>query len=175
MKDKITSAALEVFDDMGFHRAGIRDIARLANCSLPTLYYYFKNKEQLFETTVCEAYERLTTQIDEQLPDGMPAIDRYYFAVLQRQMLTPDEKRVFRIAIKIQLGVDGFEPVNSRLAKWENERLAAERERLEQESGDPAFASIVRRVVDNMLQRSILFGETLTGDQIRQELKYLLN
>ena len=175
MKDKIISAALEVFDEMGFHRAGIRDIARLAQCSLPTLYYYFNNKEHLFEIAVCEAYEKLTTQIEEQLPDGMPAIDRYYFAVLQRQMLTPDEKRVYRIAIKIQLGVDGFEPVNSRLSKWENDRLTDERKRLEEESGDSAFASIVLRVVDNMLQRSILFGETLTGDQIRQELKYLLN
>jgi AcrR family transcriptional regulator len=174
MREKVISAALEVFDEKGFHKAGIRDIAKLANCSLPTLYYYFKNKEDLFETAVCGAYEHIVMQIDEQLPEGMPLIDRYYFAVMQRQMLTPDEKRVFRIAMKIQLGVDGFESANRRLSAWEENRLRSERNEIEKIAGDPIFAVLVLRVIDNMLMRSILFGEALPPDQIRQELTYLL-
>lgn len=173
MREKLLSAALEVFDEKGFYKAGIRDIAKLANCSLPTLYYYFKNKEDMFETSVCDTYESITSQIEEQLPEGMPLIDRYYFAVMQRQMLTPDEKRVFRIALKIQLGVDGFDSANKRLNEWENNRLANDRAAIEKETGDPIFAVLVLRVIDNMLQRSILFNETLPPEQIRQELKYL--
>ncbi|MCL2080834.1 MAG: TetR/AcrR family transcriptional regulator [Oscillospiraceae bacterium] len=175
MREKIISAALEVFDSNGFFKAGIRDIAKLANCSLPTLYYYFKNKEDLFETSVCVAYESLTAQIDEQLPEGMPLYDRYYFAVMQRQMLTPDEKRVFRIAMKIQLGVDGFESANKRLSLWEENRRRSEREAVGKINDDPAFAALVMRVVDDMLMRSILFGEALPPEQIKRELAYLFN
>ena len=175
MREKIISAALEVFDESGFHKAGIRGIAKLANCSLPTLYYYFKNKEDLFETSVCGAYERITSQIDEQLPEGMPLIDRYYFAVMQRQMLTPDEKRVFRIAMKIQLGVDGFESANKRLSLWEENRRRSELTAVGKITGDPVFAELVLRVVDNMLMRGILFGDTLPPEQIKRELAYLLN
>jgi len=174
MREKIVSAALEVFDEKGFYKAGIRDIAKLANCSLPTLYYYFKNKEDLFETAVCDIYEHITAQIDEQLPEGIPLIDRYYFAVMQRQMLTPDEKRVFRIAMKIQLGVDGYESVNKRLSAWEENRLRSERAAIEKVAGDPIFAVLVLRVIDNMLMRSILFDEALSPEQIKQELTYLL-
>jgi AcrR family transcriptional regulator len=138
------------------------------------LYYYFKNKEDLFETAVCGAYEHTVAQIDEQLPEGMPLIDRYYFAVMQRQMLTPDEKRAFRIAMKIQLGVDGFESANKRLSAWEDNRLSFERAAIEKVTNDPIFAVLVLRVIDNMLMRSILFDEALPPEQIKQELTYLL-
>ncbi|MCL1819070.1 MAG: TetR/AcrR family transcriptional regulator [Oscillospiraceae bacterium] len=174
MRETIISAGLEVFDEKGFFKAGIRDIAKLAGCSLPTLYYYFENKEKLFEAAVCDEYERITSQIDEQLPEGMPLIDRYYYTVMQRLMLMPDEKRVFRIALKIQFGVDGFASAIERLSVWENNRLSSERAVIESVTGDPAFAVLVLRVVDNMLLRCILFGETPPPEQIRQELEYLL-
>ncbi len=173
MKDTIRLAALQEFDQKGFYRTGIRDIAKLAGCSLPTLYYYYQHKEALFEAAVCDTYETLTLQIQDQLPEGLSLLDRYYFAVLQRQLLTPDEKRVFRIALKMQLGVEGFDGARTRLSRYEEARLAEERRIIAAEVDNPAFGSVVLRVVDNMLERSILFEDVLTGDQIRAELGIL--
>ncbi|GHU88864.1 hypothetical protein FACS1894202_05830 [Clostridia bacterium] len=175
MKDKIKAAALAVFDEKGFYKAGIRDVAALSSCSLPTLYYYYKNKEALFEASVCDSYEVLVGQIEEQLPEGLSLLERYYFAVLQRQLLPGDDKKVLRIAIKMLLGVDGFPEARERLVTWERKRLDGERERLSHVYDDPSFADVVLRVVDNMLQTSVLFGEQLSSDQIRRELGYLFD
>ena len=175
MREIIKKAALTVFEDKGFYRAGIRDIAALASCSLPTLYYYFKNKEGLFEAVVCDAYKSITNQIEEQIPEGVSLLDRFYFSVLQRQMMDEEQKKVFRIAIKMQLGIEGFESAREQLGKWEEQRRARELSMITDAVGDPVFAGVVMRVVDNMLQRSILSGEALSPEQIRQELGYLLD
>ncbi|GHV36730.1 hypothetical protein FACS18949_16430 [Clostridia bacterium] len=176
MKEKIKAAALAVFDEKGFYKAGIRDVAALASCSLPTLYYYYKNKEALFEASVCDSYEFLVGQIEEQLPEGLHIQERLYFEVLQRQLLPDEDKRVVRIAIKMFLGVDGFPEARERLVAWENKRKAVTREKLMSASRHkPAFADMALRVVDNMLQTSILFGEQLSSDQIRAELRCLFD
>ncbi|GHV08038.1 hypothetical protein FACS1894217_09860 [Clostridia bacterium] len=174
MKEKIRAAALKVFDEKGFYKAGIRDIAASASCSLPTLYYYFKNKEDLFESSVCDAYEFLVGQIEEQIPEGLPLVDRFYFQVLQRQLIGDADKAVFRIALKMFLGVEGFPATRERLGAWERRRIGAERRRLMEHYDDPNFANAVLRVVDNMLQAIILVGESLTSEQIRAELACII-
>ena len=174
MREAIKKAALTVFEDKGFYRAGIRDIAALASCSLPTLYYYFKNKEALFEAVVCDVYKDITNQIEEQIPEGTPLLDRFYFAVMQRQMMEESHRKVFRIALKMRLGVDGFEAARARLGEWEEQRREREVALIAASTGDPVFAGVVMRVVDDMLQRCILSGETLPPERIKQELSYLL-
>ncbi|WP_028308678.1 TetR/AcrR family transcriptional regulator [Desulfitibacter alkalitolerans] len=69
LKDKeraIIKAAKEVFAEKGFHKASIRDIARVAGIATGTFYLYFKNKEGFFEALVEEMYEELLTHIKEE-------------------------------------------------------------------------------------------------------------
>jgi AcrR family transcriptional regulator len=44
----ILAAALEAFDEHGFHGATVRDIARRVGLTLPSLYYHHENKEGVF-------------------------------------------------------------------------------------------------------------------------------
>jgi TetR/AcrR family transcriptional regulator len=46
--------ARELFTQKGYANVSIRDICRSAQITAPTLYYYFKNKEGLFDAVVRE-------------------------------------------------------------------------------------------------------------------------
>ncbi len=50
--DEIIEAAQQVFGEMGFARAKIDDVARLAGVSKGTVYLYFDSKESLFREMV---------------------------------------------------------------------------------------------------------------------------
>jgi AcrR family transcriptional regulator len=58
---QILSGAREVFLAMGFDAASMGEIARKAGVSKGTLYVYFENKEQLFETI---AHEQCAAQTE---------------------------------------------------------------------------------------------------------------
>ena len=49
---KILEVAKELFTQRGFANVAVRDICRAADVTPPTLYYYFKNKEALFDAVV---------------------------------------------------------------------------------------------------------------------------
>jgi AcrR family transcriptional regulator len=52
---RILEVAKELFTERGFSNVAIRDICRAADVSPPTVYYYFKNKEALFDAVVRES------------------------------------------------------------------------------------------------------------------------
>ena len=47
-QQRIMRAALEVFDEVGYHGCGVDRITAKAKCSRPTFYQYFASKEDLF-------------------------------------------------------------------------------------------------------------------------------
>jgi len=51
-EQKILEVAKELFTQRGFSNVAVRDICRAAEVTPPTLYYYFKNKEALFDAVV---------------------------------------------------------------------------------------------------------------------------
>ena len=53
-EQKILNVAKDLFTQRGFANVAIRDICRAAGVTPPTLYYYFKNKEALFDDVVRE-------------------------------------------------------------------------------------------------------------------------
>ena len=51
-EQKILEVAKELFTQRGFSNVAVRDICRAADVTPPTLYYYFRNKEALFDAVV---------------------------------------------------------------------------------------------------------------------------
>jgi AcrR family transcriptional regulator len=51
-EQRILGVAKELFTQRGFANVAVRDICRAADVTPPTLYYYFKNKEALFDAVV---------------------------------------------------------------------------------------------------------------------------
>jgi len=172
MRTKIRDAALGLFDKRGFHGASIRDIAAEADCSLPTLYYYYKSKEQLYDTVVCEAYEQIAEQIAEQMPEGMPLADTCYFYIMQRRLMTGAEKIVLRLAAKIQMGFDGTPEGRARVLRCDAARVDRMRAELTALNAPPEFERLFFHVTEHLLQRAAL-GDELESDDVRGEIDLL--
>lgn len=51
-EQRILEVAKELFTQRGFSNVAVRDICEAAEVSPPTVYYYFKNKEALFDAVV---------------------------------------------------------------------------------------------------------------------------
>ncbi|MBI3942009.1 MAG: TetR/AcrR family transcriptional regulator [Chloroflexi bacterium] len=54
VRDRILTAASQLFVDKGFPNVSVREICEAAETSLPMLYYYFDSKEGLFRMVVQE-------------------------------------------------------------------------------------------------------------------------
>jgi len=175
MKQKIKTAALAVFDEKGFHPASIRDIASQAGCSLPTLYYHYGSKERLYEVVVCDAFRQISEGISDQIPEGIPLRDVWFFSVMQRRLLTGDDRRVFRLAHKAMLGLDNAGAASEKLIAYETERRELDRKRVLAEVSDPAFVRLLLRVSEQMLFSALLENDGLEADEIRSELDILFD
>ena len=61
-KERIITAAEELFQEKSFEEVGIREIAQRAGCSHTTLYLYFKTKNELLSAVAQEPLEELYAQ-----------------------------------------------------------------------------------------------------------------
>ncbi|MGW1052185.1 TetR/AcrR family transcriptional regulator [Streptomyces sp. NPDC002521] len=70
-RERLVTAAVQVFHEQGVEKTTLGDIARAAEVPLGNVYYYFKTKDQLVDAAVDahrEQLDALTTQLDA-LPD----------------------------------------------------------------------------------------------------------
>lgn len=109
MKEKIAYHARRLFDIHGFHGTALRDICKLAGCKMPTIYYYYENKEKLFDEVVRVAFEELVARLWTQLPKDISHIEYNIQKVIQKKHLSEDERIIYRLAIKTWLRCDGFD------------------------------------------------------------------
>jgi AcrR family transcriptional regulator len=125
-RQQILDAALRVFAQEGYHKASIRHIALEAGLkSPPLLYWYFKDKNELFEAVLVELSPLLRQindiagSMDDPPRVVLPRIAQAYLEALRN----PDFERLFRIfllevghtpEIGVQLLRDGL----LRLADW---------------------------------------------------------
>ncbi|WP_210367112.1 TetR/AcrR family transcriptional regulator [Bacillus sp. REN3] len=63
-KEKIRSAAMELFMNQGYHATSISDVAKKAGISKGLLYNYFKGKEELLATMVEERIRKVANVLE---------------------------------------------------------------------------------------------------------------
>ncbi len=62
-ENQLLGIARTLFARNGYDRTSLRDIAEAANITKAALYYYFPNKDALFERVVLESLQRLHEQV----------------------------------------------------------------------------------------------------------------
>ena len=70
-KEKILSAAEEVFSEKGIAGARVDEIAELSGVNKRMIYVYFGNKEQLYENVLRKVYGRLA-DMEDKLDTSLP-------------------------------------------------------------------------------------------------------
>ena len=113
-KDKIVSAAAQLFARQGYHGTSTREIARLADVSENTIFRHFDRKEDLFWAAVrtrCSAVQ-LRRDVIEGMTDGnapeviLPKIVEFFSDILN---YSPELLRLIAVAlVEMQWKADIF-------------------------------------------------------------------
>lgn len=67
---RIMRAGIHLFAKQGFAGTSVREIVDAADVTNPMLYYYFDNKEGLYDTLITYLFEHITTQISDGLDEA---------------------------------------------------------------------------------------------------------
>lgn len=169
-KNNIALHARRQFDLHGYHGAALRDICQLSGCKMPTLYYYYENKEILYDRVVGEAFAELVPRLWSQLPAQASAQEYAARMVIQKKQLTEDERMIYRLAIKTWLGFEDCGRCRQRLHQWEQAAYEDSWMKYHVLVGSKQWAKFISRAVTSMIQRIILLDEELTDEEIREEI-----
>ncbi len=85
-KALIKEAAKKLFYRLGFAKTSMDDIARQCGLAKPTLYYYYPNKEAIFNEIVIDEARQFMDQVEAKLPPDLPAdekIARFFRTIYQ--------------------------------------------------------------------------------------------
>lgn len=100
-RQQILDAALTVFGTLGFHRATNKDIARAAGISPGLIYWYFKDKQDLFFTLFQERTQIFQVVGEPERLMGLPPHEA--LALLGRSFLVtlrvPNNVALFRMML----------------------------------------------------------------------------
>ncbi len=68
-KDDISNQAKRLFAEKGYEGTAMDELASLANVNKASIYYYFKDKKNLYDTVFQESIERVYAYIKDKLKD----------------------------------------------------------------------------------------------------------
>ncbi len=102
-KELILRDAKQVFLNYGYEKTTLDDIARKTGLKKNTLYYYFENKEELFEEVMREDMESIVLSISAAVAKGESAEAkvRLYMNALSKAVLT--RAQMYTVSAKILL------------------------------------------------------------------------
>ncbi|MFY9380713.1 MAG: TetR/AcrR family transcriptional regulator [Eubacteriales bacterium] len=130
LRDRIKEVAVEHFNANGYYGTTIRNIAKDMNCSLPMIYYYFKNKKELFDEIIKnEFFNVIKKQTSKLKNDNIEnIIDLYTKFIFNLNNLSNYDKQVYRLGIKVYLSFDGDEELINLMDEWERSISTRHRE-----------------------------------------------
>lgn len=82
----IKSAAQDLFFRFGFSKTSMDDIARQSRLAKPTLYYYYKSKQEIFNEVVIDEATRFMDTVEKNLPSDVKADEkiRLFFQLIYK-------------------------------------------------------------------------------------------
>ncbi|VAV88539.1 Transcriptional regulator of pyrimidine catabolism (TetR family) [hydrothermal vent metagenome] len=96
-RQKIMDAALEVFSTYGFRGSTIEQIAKAAEMSKSSVFYYFSSKTEIYVELLSETLQEWLEPLTQLDPKGDPALE--IWAYVERKIdlsrLRPRESRLF--------------------------------------------------------------------------------
>ena len=72
-KENILQIARELFFRFGYHKTSMDDIAQQVGLAKPTLYYYYPNKEAIFDEIVIREASAFLNKVEQAIPENLAA------------------------------------------------------------------------------------------------------
>lgn len=97
VRDKIRASAVQLFAEMGYHAAPLRDIASLAGIQAASIYYYYPSKQALLVEIMDTYMRQLNTNIERILAQPSSILARLHEVVASHIRLHTTYKAEFFI------------------------------------------------------------------------------
>jgi AcrR family transcriptional regulator len=178
MRERIKETAVEHFNKNGYHGTTIRNIAKDVNCSLPMIYYYFKNKKELFDEIIKKDYFDLLKRQAALLKTNN-IIDFYTNFVYDLNSLSSYDRKVYRLGIKVYLSFDGDEELMKLMDDWEKTILPRHYQILKQylksTDNDIAVVRTLMHVLETLIESIVVKNRFIPEEEIREEISIVLH
>lgn len=108
VREDLRRAAAVLFAERGYNATGIQDIAQAANVNKAMLYYYYGNKEELYESLVTQGMELIDLALDAAEADTVSLESRLRLFVSEYLALGIDHPELARIIYREAIGSGEF-------------------------------------------------------------------
>lgn len=98
-REVILASAIEAFAERGYSGTSIQDILQATGLSKPTLYYYFKNKADLFRAILDFAYDESFAMMQGAVEKEGPIEKKLCAAALSWFTFTNRHKNLMRLVL----------------------------------------------------------------------------
>jgi AcrR family transcriptional regulator len=177
LKERIKEVAVDHFNNNGYHGTTIRNIANEVNCSLPMIYYYYKNKKELFDEIIKKDYFDLLKK-QATLLSTNNIIDFYTKFVYDLNSLSDYDKKVYRLGIKVYLSFDGDEELMGIMDEWEKTILPRHyqliKPYLKNRDNDLAMVRTLIHLLETLIVSIVVKNRFLSEEEIREEISIVL-
>ncbi len=109
-RDHILQAALESFADCGYAATSVQHIVDAAEVSKPALYYYFKDKAELFQALVDQAHDERYRTMQEAASRGRTIAQKLEEIVAATFEFSLRNRELMRLAYATAFGASGEAP-----------------------------------------------------------------
>ncbi|OJU16141.1 MAG: hypothetical protein BGN88_03375 [Clostridiales bacterium 43-6] len=175
IKNRILGESVKCFAEKGYRGTSMRDIANQAECSLPMLYYYYKNKKQLFEEVAFNEFVFTNDRLNKNIPFDDNLQNFYKSLLKSRKKLYPFENSLYKISLQTFFGFDDLPELTQKMREWyinlENHHIELIKKYYRSKNID-LIALLISRYI-NEVTTKIVFGITIYDEEIENEIDFL--
>ena len=99
-RQEIINAAIDIFYEYGYHKASMRDIARRIGVTQASLYYHFRNKEEICYTIVNKASNDLLLTLRSILKQKKDPIEKLKDIIMGQIFMIKKRRKEVKILIE---------------------------------------------------------------------------
>lgn len=155
MREAIIEAARELFAKFGYKKTTMEDIALALRKGKSSLYYYFKNKEEIFQAVIELEKDMLFTELNEVVASDLSPKDKFKEYVIVRMRTIHKLENYMKVLKEDTLG--SYEFFDKLRGKGEAEEARLLTKMLEEGQKDDSFK------VKNINMASVALAISLKG------------
>ncbi|MCK4787973.1 MAG: TetR family transcriptional regulator [Desulfobacteraceae bacterium] len=99
-RHEIINASIDIFYEYGYHKASMRDIARKVGVTQASLYYHFRNKEEICYTIVNRASNDLLLTLKSILKQEKDPIEKLKDIIIGQILMIKTRRKEVKILIE---------------------------------------------------------------------------
>ena len=117
---RLLDSAMALFSEKGYAATSIREIIERADVTRPVLYYYFKNKEDLFRHIVEASFDEFVGDLRETLDQAEGCRARLQAVACEAFRQSEEYPDVVRLIFQMFMAPPGLVPQLDKTRLWES-------------------------------------------------------